>query len=212
MKAIVMSHSRSGFRAPCGLVLLCAMQLMLACAPTARVTRVDEAAVTDVSGRWNDTDSRLVAEQMIAECLASPWIDKATATLGRSPVVIVQKVRNQSMEHIQTAPFVEELQRALINSGVIEFVADSRERQSLREERMDQDRNASDETRQEMGAETGADYSLKGEINATLDRSGGTGVMAYQVNLKLIHIKTNKIVWNGQKKVKKVIQRDAWRM
>ena len=37
--------------------------LLAACNPT--VTRVESDAVTDLSGNWNDTDSRLVAEEMI---------------------------------------------------------------------------------------------------------------------------------------------------
>ena len=31
--------------------------------------------------------------------------------------------------------------------------------------------------------------------------------MLYQVNLKLVDVKTNQIVWNGQKKIKKNINR-----
>src|SRR5437867_7383489 len=38
------------------------------CASTT-VTRVDTASVTDLSGHWNDADSRLVAEEMVKEAL-----------------------------------------------------------------------------------------------------------------------------------------------
>ena len=30
-----------------------------------RVTRIEPSAVTDLSGRWNDTDSRLVANELV---------------------------------------------------------------------------------------------------------------------------------------------------
>src|SRR5258708_2903815 len=36
-----------------------------------RVTRIEPSAVTDLSGRWNDTDSRLVANQLVEQSLAS---------------------------------------------------------------------------------------------------------------------------------------------
>src|SRR2546427_9287875 len=36
------------------------------CASTT-VTRVDTASVTDLSGHWNDADSRMVAEEMVKE-------------------------------------------------------------------------------------------------------------------------------------------------
>ncbi|MDR0965206.1 MAG: penicillin-binding protein activator LpoB [Myxococcales bacterium] len=181
--------------------------LASACAPAVRVTRTDPEEETDLSGRWNDTDARLVAEQMIQEALAHPWSDQARLELRRTPVVIVQLVRNRSLEHIDTSSFIQELQRALIDSGRIGFVASAAEREQLRAERRDQDLNATEQTRKSMGNEIGADYALSGEINATLDRSGGTSIMSYQITLKLTHIETSQIVWSSVKRIKKQIQR-----
>jgi hypothetical protein len=46
-----------------------AAALILGCAgPKVKRTEVDETI--DLSGRWNDTDSRLVAEEMIQDCLS----------------------------------------------------------------------------------------------------------------------------------------------
>lgn len=190
--------------------LLCAACLaaLAGCASGPTVRRMDVNEVRDLSGRWNDTDSRLVAEEMISDSLSRPWLQRASAG-GRQPVVIVQSVRNRSMEHIDTGTFVEDLQRALINSGRVQFVASRAERGQLRQERFDQDANASEETRKAQGQETGADYSLNGVINAVQDQDGGEVVMLYQVNLKLIDLKTNQIVWDGEKKIKKDIQRPA---
>jgi PBP1b-binding outer membrane lipoprotein LpoB len=102
---------------------------------------------------------------------------------------------------------VEALQRALINSGKVAFVASADERQQLRDERLDQDTNASDATRKAHAEETGADYVLSGAINATQDRSGGQSVLFYQVNLKLLDVASNQIAWNGQKQIKKQVSR-----
>ncbi|HZZ83136.1 MAG TPA: penicillin-binding protein activator LpoB [Anaeromyxobacteraceae bacterium] len=191
---------------------LCALALLATLAGCASggtsVRRMDVNEVKDLSGRWNDTDSRLVAEELIADSLSRPWLQRASVA-GKQPAVIVQKVRNQSLEHINTDTFVEDLQRALINSGRVSFVASKSERGQLREERLDQDANASEETRKAQGQETGADFSLNGVINAVQDREGGEVVMLYQVNLKLTDLKSNQIVWNGQKKIKKDIQRPA---
>lgn len=178
----------------------------LACAPV-QVNRMDVREQKDLSGRWNDTDARLVAEEMIGDSLARPWLPSATQRLQRTPTVIVGGVRNQSMEHINTDTFVEELQRALINSGQVSFVASRDERLQLREERKDQDGNASDATRKAHGEEQGADYVLSGGINAIQDQASGEKVVFYQVNLKLLDVKTNQIVWNGQKQIKKNVIR-----
>jgi uncharacterized protein (TIGR02722 family) len=184
--------------------------LATACAaPQPRVRRLDANETTDLSGRWNDTDSRLVADEMIQDSLSRPWLAQATGRLRGPPAVIVQGVRNTSMEHINTQTFVEDLQRALINSGRVNFVASADERGDLRSERADQDVNASEETRKAHGQERGADYALSGTISSITDRDGGEAVVFYQINLKLLDLKTNQIVWNGQKKIKKAVSRPA---
>ncbi len=181
----------------------------LAGCATPQVQRLDTNAVTDLSGRWNDTDSRLVAEAMIHDCLSRPWLARATGTKGSPPVVIVQQVRNDSMEHISTGTFIEDLQRALLNSGQVQFVASARERGELRAERADQDVNASDATRKANGEEHGADFALTGVIHSIEDHSGGEAAVFYQVNLKLLDLRSNQLVWDGEKKIKKLISRPS---
>lgn len=182
-----------------------AMLGVIACGGTS-VKRLDVDEVKDISGKWNDTDSRLTAEEMISDCMARPWYNQAKSDKGKEPTVIVGTVRNESHEHINTSTFVEDLQRALINSGQVEFVASKGERGEVRDERFDQDKNASEDTRKEHGQETGADFMLSGVINTILDKEGGKSVMLYQINMKLLNIKTNRIAWNGQKKIKKLVK------
>jgi uncharacterized protein (TIGR02722 family) len=167
---------------------------------------MDPGEVIDISGRWNDTDSRLVAEEMIKDCLNQPWLAKSKAANGKEPTILVGTIRNQSHEHIATETFIEDLQRNLINSGQVEFVASKSERGAVRNERLDQDTNASEGTRIEHGQEIGANFMLSGVISTIEDRENGQSVMLYQTNLKLLNMRTNQIVWNGQKKIKKYIK------
>ena len=165
----------------------------------------------DLSGRWNDTDSRLVSEAMITDVLSRAWIDQYRARKGRDPVVIVGAVRNRSEEHINTRTFVSDLERALINSGEMAFVAGSGEREALREERKDQAAHASEATAKEEGEEIGADFMLQGAINTIVDRIDGEAVKFYQVNLELIDIQSHRKVWIGEKKIKKRVKRSRFR-
>ncbi len=170
-----------------------------------KVTRIDVDETVDLSGAWNDTDSRLVAEEMIADALSHPWTLNFASQSGRAPVVIVGTVRNLSHEHINMNTFVADMERALVNSGRVEFVASSDERGEIREERTDQDLNASEETRNEAGQETGADFMLKGQINTIVDVEGDKQVRFYQVDLTMISLADNRKVWLGQKKIKKLV-------
>jgi uncharacterized protein (TIGR02722 family) len=191
------------------LALIC--PLLMACGT--KVKRMDVAETKDLSGRWNDTDSRMVAETMIDECLNGPWYARALrAGAGKTPVVIVGTVNNETMEHINTGTFIEELQRAMINSGKVEFVASSAERGEVRQERLEQDEYASEATRKAFGREVGADYMLSGVLSSIVDQEGRQSVVFYQVNLKLINIETNQIIWNGQKQIKKYVAKNALKL
>lgn len=171
-----------------------------------KVTRIDVDETVDLSGAWNDTDSRLVAEEMITDALSHPWTSNFAGQSGRAPAVIVGTVRNFSHEHINMNTFVADMERALVNSGRVEFVASSDERGEIREERTDQDLNASEETRNEAGQEIGADFMLKGQINTIVDVEGDEQVRYYQVDLSMISLADNRKVWLGQKKIKKLVE------
>lgn len=177
------------------------------CGGGPKVQRIPEDAVLDLSGRWNDTDSQLVSEEMIQDCLNRPWVTQHVERARRNPIVIVGIVRNESEEHIAINTFIGDIERALINSARVEMVASAEERQQVRDERDDQQRNASDETMKRWGQEHGADYLMGGVISSITDAAKGETVIFYQVDLNLIHIETNQKVWQGQKKIKKYIGR-----
>lgn len=175
------------------------------------VTRMDASEVKDLSGAWNDTDSQMVAAEMMKDALNREWIGDFSAANNRKPAVIVGEVRNLSDEHISVSAFIQELQRNLINSGKVVFVASSTERKEIRGERADQDINASEATRKAMGKEKGADFMLQGTINTIIDVGGSDQLRYYQVNLTLISLVDNVIVWNGEKKIKKMVERSKLR-
>ena len=116
------------------------------CASAPKVERKEVDTTIDLSGRWNETDSRLASEEMIADCLNRPWLIRyETRSGGKSPTVIVGRVKNRSHEHINVQTFVKDLERALINSGRVQFVASSTEREGVREERLDMAQHASED-------------------------------------------------------------------
>ena len=183
--------------------------LLSACSTS--VERMDTQEVVDLSGVWNDTDSRLVSEEMIADVLSRPWIGSFVGSEGHPPAVIVGEIRNLSHEHINVNTFVGDMERELINSGKVEFVASSTERGEIREERKDQELHARQDTANAMGQEIGADFMLKGTINSILDTEGKKQVRYYQIDLTLISMADNRKVWVGQKKIKKLVKQPGLR-
>ncbi len=170
------------------------------------VTRVDTDRAIDLSGRWNDTDSRLVAEEMISDVLNRPWLERFTQQNGRAPVVIVGDVRNRSHEHIDAETFIRNMEREFVNSGLVRLVQDAEFREQIREERADQHEFADPETVAQWRRETGADYMLTGTMNSIVDQYRRDRVIYYQVNLELSHMETNEKVWIGEKQIRKTVR------
>jgi uncharacterized protein (TIGR02722 family) len=177
---------------------------------TTKVSRVEPTSTIDLTGRWNDSDSRMVAEDMIKQCMTEGWYYK-WQNASKRPVVIVGKVVNKSHEHISTDVFVKDMQRALLNSGKVSFVANKDERGQIRDEKKDQAENASVQTAKSSGEEKGADLMLIGTINTIVDQEGKTAVVFYQTNLELVEIESNETVWIGEKKIKKYVERATTR-
>ncbi len=186
------------------ILILAGLVLIGGC--TTKVSRVQSDSTIDLTGKWNDADSRLVAEEMINDCLQQRWLYK-WETENKRPTVIVGKIVNKSHEHISVETFVKEIERALLNSGKVDFVATKTEREQLREEKEDMVENASATTAKSMGEETGADLMMIGSINTIVDQEGGTAVVFYQTNMELIEIESNRKVWIGEKKIKKFVER-----
>jgi uncharacterized protein (TIGR02722 family) len=170
--------------------------------------KVDRIAVDkqmDLSGKWNDTDSRLVSEEMVTDCLARPWVEQHKIQAGKSPSVIVGTVVNKTDEHIISETFTKDLERALVNSGRVQMVASSAERAEIRAERAEMQKHSSTATKKRFQQEQAADFMLKGVINSITDKEKRKKVVFYQIDLELINTETNQKVWIGDKKIKKYI-------
>ena len=193
----------------CGRVAVLSVMVagLAGCGAETKVTRVDAGVVTDLSGRWNDTDSRMVAESMVKEALEYPWLNNFSQTNRRQPVVVVGTVINSSHEHINVQTFVTDLERELTNSQKVTFVAGKSEREEVRVERKEQAMYAREDTQKAPGKEIGADYMMKGTIATILDEAEGTKAMFYQIDLQMVDLESNAKVWFGQKKIKKVIEK-----
>jgi len=171
-----------------------------------QVSRVQTDSTIDLSGRWNDADSRMVADDMIKDCLAQRWLFKYDQA-NKRPIVVVGKIINKSHEHISTETFAKDVQHSLLNSARVDFVADKDERDQLRDEKSDQQTNSSAQTAKSLHEETGADLMMIGTVNSIVDQEGRLAVIFYQINMQLTEIESGKTVWIGEKKIKKFVDR-----
>jgi uncharacterized protein (TIGR02722 family) len=181
------------------------------------VERINPEAQVDLTGRWNDVDSRQVADAMVHQSFAADYgggwaVQYMQAHGGRRPTVIVGSIRNRSLQHIPVETFVRDIERAYLGSGQVQVVASAEERDEVRDERADQQENAIPESRARMAREHGAQYMLQGDISEIADREGGRAVVYYQVDMTLVDLETNAKTWTGQHRIKKLVEHGRYRL
>lgn len=196
-------------------IFACVLLLVLTGCESTRsvsVDRIDASTAIDLSGYWNDTDIRIVAETLVKDCVNAPAIENYIRNNRMLPVVIVGSFRNDTDEHIDTSIIVKKFETALINSGKVDFVASSSERQEIREERLEQQEWASEETAKRLANEYGADFMLIGSVKTSVDMVDNKTVRTYFVYAELIDIETNRKLWIGENsEIKKLITKSNYR-
>ncbi len=170
------------------------------------VTRMDPNTAVDLSGRWNDTDSRQVAEKMINDLFESARFKEYAQQNGRKPTIVVGLIRNKTSEHIDAANYVKKFEMAIYNSNVADLVESDEFRDQLRKERAEQQDFADPATMARWGKETGANLMLFGEMSSEIDEYNKKRVVNYLTTLYLTDIETNKRVWYGQHEIKKMVR------
>jgi penicillin-binding protein activator len=173
---------------------------------TRSVTRIDPATEIDLSGRWNDTDSRKVADQMIYDLFNSNSFKTYMDQKGRKPVIVMGMIRNKTSEHIDADNYVKKFELVIHNSGIADLVESDEFRDKLRVERAEQQDFADPTTMKQWGKELGADVMLFGEMTSEVDTYNNKRVVNYITTLFLTDVETNKRVWYGQNEIKKFVK------
>lgn len=187
-----------------------ALAALLACShaapPPPAVERTAEPV--DLSGAWNDVDADQVAAAVIGEALADPWIAEwRRAHAGRRPVLRLYPIKNRTAGYIDYRSFTKQIERAFVRSGLVDVVASLEEARDARDERDDQAEHASDATAKAHGQETGSDFIVNGWILSQEDEAGKQRVQAYLTSVEIVETQTQRKVYLGQKRIRKLITR-----
>jgi penicillin-binding protein activator len=187
-------------------LLFCLLSVVAVACQTRKVTRIDPSTQIDLSGRWNDSDSRKVADQMIYDLLESDRFKTYANEKSRKPVIVMGLIKNRTSEHIDAENFVKKFEVVIHNSNAADIVESDEFRDKLRLERTQQQDFADPATVKQFGKEIGADLMLFGEITSETDTYNNKRVVNYITTLFLTDIETNKRVWYGQNEIKKFVK------
>ena len=140
-----------------------------------KVNRVDADKQVDLSGKWNDTDARIVTESLIEQALGSGGFEAYKEELGRRPVITGGSFRNDTSEYIDTSILTEGITTAILNSGKARFKTDKRNLEEIRNARAeDQSWQVDMSQQKEVANELVRDLMLTGSIKSIVDTDKAT--------------------------------------
>ncbi|MFP5441762.1 MAG: penicillin-binding protein activator LpoB [Gammaproteobacteria bacterium] len=167
-----------------------------------KVSYGDAQAVETVNTDFGSTDLQLIATKMVDDMLAFPPIVQVTDK--RRPVIVVDKIKNKTTEHIDTESITDTIQTKVINSGKFRFVDMSTIAAVQQQLDFQTDSGMVDaKTAVRLGNQIGAEYMLIGNMASIVKQSGSVKDVYYKFTLKLVHLQSGIVEWQGEKEIRK---------
>ncbi|MFZ5757446.1 MAG: penicillin-binding protein activator LpoB [Pseudomonadota bacterium] len=167
-----------------------------------KVSYGDAQAVETVNTDFGSTDLQTIAGTLADQMLAFPPVVQVTAQ--RRPVIFVDKIKNKTTEHIDMESVTDTIQTKVINSGKFRFVDMTAIKQV--QEQLDyqtESGNVDAKTAVRLGQQIGAEYMLYGNMSSIVKNAGNTKDVYYKFTLKLMHLQSGIVEWQGEKEIRK---------
>ncbi len=191
--------------------LILTLSFSFACTHGLKGEYADPTEVEVLDDKWNETDARRTAEEMVKSSLGSGWLNDYTkGNDNRRPIVVVADVENRTDEHIDTQALSEDIRNALINSRKVRYVNKGQREAILKEIEYQNSGAVNKQQAKQTGKQIAADYLLHGSISSIVSSEGNRKNVTYQVELSLTNLETAEVEWTEVHKRKKRFKRSGW--
>jgi len=158
------------------------------------VDTVDVNTSKPFDAKYDYSDLRTMSNEIVDKMLAASIMK----TMATPPIVAIFSIENRTTIHIDTQAMTDTMRSKLMDSGKMRFVNTTR-RDELLKEAGYQGKNATPETRVQVGKQLGAKYMLTGSI-VELTRASGREVRVsskeevyYQFTVELTDLETGLV-------------------
>ncbi|MBO7122619.1 MAG: penicillin-binding protein activator LpoB [Treponema sp.] len=155
---------------------------------------VKRGGAGDLTPYLSETDCRAICKDIVGQVIKNPRVEKFEEKNGRAPVVTIGKIKDQTGEFFDTQIIANSLKTAVLNSGVLEFMANSDIRNEMRDEVISQQDHAAEDQAKELDEEDAADYMLTGSVKLMVQNNGKKQERTYIVNIELTDLQTHRTV------------------
>lgn len=169
----------------------------------------DAGSAKPVSQDFGSSDLQQIAETMVDSLISFPPMVELTSS--RRPVVSVDRVKNKTMQHIDTESITDSIRAKLIRSGKFRFIDRTTDEQTLEELNTQQESGLVDKkTAVPFGRQIGAEFLLTSNFSEIRQSAGGTTDVYYKFTMSLKNLKTGILEWSDEKEIRKVFTRSTF--
>lgn len=179
------------------------------CQSSPKVAYGDPQEIETVNTDFGSTDLQMIAAKMVDSLLVFPPI--AEMTRDKRPVVVVAKVKNKTMQHIDTESVTDTIRTKLLRSGKFQFV-DATTREQARNEidfqnaggMVDREKAVS------VGKQTGAQFMLTSNLSEIKKTAGRTTDVYFKFTMNLLNLESGLLEWADEKEIRKTAKRSRF--
>ncbi len=169
----------------------------------------DAGSAKPISTEFGSSDLQQIAETMVDSMITFPPMVEMTAS--RRPVVSVDKVKNKTMQHIDTESVTDSIRTKLIRSGKFRFIDRTTDAQTVEELKTQHDSGLVDKkTAVDFGQQIGAEFLLTSNFSEIRQKAGSTTDVYYKFTMSLKNLKTGILEWSDEKEIRKVFKRGTF--
>lgn len=173
---------------------LAAALLLTGCATT--IDYGDPTSSKPLSTDFGSSDLQQIATSMVDSMLATAPLPAD----GRRPVLIIDPVKNKTMQHIDTESITDSIRTRLIRSGRFTF-QDRTTEASLQQELAYQKHAAANPVQE--GQQVAAEYMLTANLSEIEQKFGRVTDVYYKFTLNLRNLRTGTLDWADEKEIRK---------
>lgn len=163
----------------------------------------DATSAEPISTDFGSSDLQQIAAKMVDSLLADANV--AAATAGRKPVLLVDKVKNKTMQHIDTESITDTIRTKLIRSAKFTFIDRATDQAALDEFNAQKESGLVDPAKAvPMGTQLGAEFILTANLAEIAQKAGNTTDVYYKFTMNLKNLRTGALDWADEKEIRKV--------
>ena len=188
--------------------LIVAISGLTGCAGT-RVQYGDAQALSTVSTDFGSSDLQQIAASLVDSMLTFPPVVEETSR--RRPVLVVDRVKNKTMQHIDTESITDSIRARMLKSGKFRFIDRTTDSQAIDEVRYQQESGLVKKgTAMRFGQQLAPEYMLTANFSEIEQRNSDTKDVYYKFTMKLKNLSTGILEWSDEKEIRKVATRSTF--